>query len=86
MDANAQVLRASPTPRRTTLLAFVQALTQPDRSPDEVERIALDEIESGRVVLTGTFRHGLEGATRPRPSERSSSRGTAASGFLRVVA
>jgi len=44
------------TPRRSTLLELVSSLAQQGTSEQEIVAIALDLVESGRVVLIGNFR------------------------------
>jgi len=47
---------ANESPRRTTLLALVQGLARQGHSENEIEHEVLDLVESGRVILIGSFR------------------------------
>jgi hypothetical protein len=56
MKAGSAATHRSPQPRRTTLLALVQALTSEGYSEQAVETEVLGLLDSGQVLLTGSFR------------------------------
>ncbi len=56
MDNRSINTSGNETPRRTTLLALVQGLARQGHSENEIEHEVLDLVESGRVILIGSFR------------------------------
>jgi len=55
-ERGATRVAAEQRPVHTTMLALVQSLTHESRSEDEIVAMALDLVNTGRVVLTGSFR------------------------------
>lgn len=71
MDNRSINTSGNETPRRTTLLALVQGLARQGYSENEIEHEVLDLVESGRVILIGSFRACPLRPSRPsRPASR----------------
>ena len=56
MNARSTLTHRSQCPRRTTLLALVQALTKDGYTEQAVETEVLELLDSGQAQLTGSFR------------------------------
>ena len=56
MDNRSIFTSGNESPRRTTLLALVQGLSRQGHSENEIEHEVLELVESGRVILIGSFR------------------------------
>jgi hypothetical protein len=78
MDNPSIFVTGSQPPQRTTLLAWVQALTRQGHSEREIEIEVLESVESGRVVLIGSFR--AMPLRSLRPAGRGAGRGGSSDG------